>query len=47
MESYQFFEICKLFDKEREKNTHTAVNEKIKTKKSWTLFHNRLFYKAL
>ena len=28
-------------------NTHKVVNEKIKTKKSWTLFYNnRLIYKA-
>ena len=33
--------------KKEKKNTHTAVNEKIKTKKSWTLFYNKLFCKAL
>ena len=37
MKSYQFFKICKRFDKEREKTL-----EKI-----WTLFYNRLFYKVL
>ena len=47
MKSYQFFKICKRFDKEREKNTYAAVNERRKTKKSWTLFYNRLFYKVL
>ena len=31
MKSYQFFKICKRFDKERE-NTYAAVNEK---KKNW------------
>ena len=46
MKSYQFFKIWKPFDKEREK-THVVVNEKRKTAKSWTLFYNRLFYKAL
>ena len=44
MKSYQFFKICKWFDKEREKTIYVAVNEK-KTEKSWTLFYNRLFYK--
>ena len=33
MKSYQFFKICKRFDKEREKSTYTVVNEKIKTEK--------------
>ena len=47
MKSYQFFKILKRLDKEREKNTHAAVNEKRKTEKSWTLFYNRLLYKAL
>ena len=36
IKSYQFFKIA-----------HTAVNEKRKTEKSWTLYYNRLFYKAL
>ena len=45
MKSYQFFKICKRFDKERE-NTDAAVNEKKKTEKSWILFYNRLFYKS-
>ena len=36
IKSYQFF-----------KSSHTAVNEKRKTEKSWTLSYNRLFYKAL
>ena len=45
MKSYQFFKICKRFDKERE-NTYAAVNEKKKTEKSWILFYNRLFYKS-
>ena len=39
MKSYQFFKICKHFDKETEK----TVDEKRKTEKSWTLFYNRLF----
>ena len=43
MKSYQFFKIWKYFDKEKEKNTYAAVNEKRKNEKSWTL----LFYKAL
>ena len=43
IKSYQFF---KHVDKEREKNTHAVVNMKRKTGKSWTLFYNRLFYKA-
>ena len=30
MKSYQFFQICKRFDK-KEKNTYAAVNEKRKT----------------
>ena len=30
MKSFQFFEIYKRFDKKREKNIHTAVNEKIR-----------------
>ena len=47
MKSYQFFKICKRFYKKKRKNTHTAVNVKRKTEKSWTLFCNRLFYKAL
>ena len=46
MKSYQFFEICKRFDKEREKNTYAAVDEKRKTDNTWTFF-NRLCYKAL
>ena len=37
MKSYQFFKICKHFDKEREK-TLGLVNEKRKTEKSWTFF---------
>ena len=39
MKSYQFFKICKHFDKETEK----TLNEKRKTEKSWTLFYNRFF----
>ena len=31
----------------KEKNTHTAVNEKGKTEKSWTLFYKKLFYKII
>ena len=31
----------------KEKDIHTAVNEKRQTEKRWTLFYNRLFYKAL
>ena len=30
----------------KEKNTHTAVNEKRETDKCSTLFYNRLFYNA-
>ena len=33
MKSYQFFKICKRFDKEREKNTYAVVNDKRKTEK--------------
>ena len=47
MKSYKFFKIWKRIFKEREKNTYVAVNEKRKTEKNWTLFYNRLFYKAL
>ena len=36
MKSYQFFKICKCFDKER-KNTFAAVNEKRKTEKKLDL----------
>ena len=46
MKSYKFFKIYKRIDKEREK-TYVAVNEKRKTEKSWVLFYNMLFYKAL
>ena len=42
MKSYQFFKIYKRFYKKKKK-THTAVNKKRKTEKSWNL----LFYKAL
>ena len=45
MKPYQFFKIWKPFDKEREKNTHAAVNEKRKTEKRWTLFYNSYFIK--
>ena len=34
------------FPQEKEKSTHTTVNEKRKTEKSWTLFYNKLLYKA-
>ena len=47
MKIFQFFKIYQRFDKEREKNTYTAVNEERKTEKICTLFYNRLFYKAL
>ena len=47
MKSHQLFKIYKRFDKEREKNTHTVANGERKTEKSWTLFYNRLFYKAI
>ena len=43
MKSYQFFKIYKRFYKKKKKKTHTAVNKKRKTEKSWNL----LFYKAL
>ena len=46
MKSNQFFKIYKRFDKERKKNTGTAVSEKRKTEKKWNLFYNRLFFKA-
>ena len=39
MKSYQFFKIYKRFYKKREKNSHTAVNEKKKTEKSLNLFY--------
>ena len=42
-----FSKFKKRFDKEREKNSYDAVNEKRKTDKSWTLFYDRLFYKVL
>ena len=47
MKSYQFFKSYKRFDKERKKHPYITVNEKAKVEKKWTLFHNRLFYKAL
>ena len=47
MKSYQFFKICKRFDKEREKKTYVTVNEKRNTEKTWTLFYNGLFYEVL
>ena len=31
----------------KRKNAHRAVNENRRTEKNWTLFYNRLFYKAL
>ena len=43
--SFSKFE--KRFDKEREKNSYEAGNEKRKTDKSWTLFYDRLFCKVL
>ena len=39
MKSYQFFKIYKRFYKKREKNNHTAVNEKRKSEKNWNLFY--------
>ena len=39
MKSYQFFKIYNRFYKEWEKSSHTAVNEKIKTKKSWDFIY--------
>ena len=39
MKSYQFFKIYKSFYKKREKNSHTAINEKRKTEKSWNFFY--------
>ena len=47
MKSFQIFKIHQHFDKEREKETHTAVNENRKIGKICTLFYNRYFYKAL
>ena len=44
MKYYQFFKTYKCFDNKREKNTHTAVNERIKKLISWTLFYSRSFY---
>ena len=55
---YQYFQIFSVFINKmlsifqnllalwqrKRKNTHAAVNEK---RKSWILFYNRLFYKAL
>ena len=40
MKYFQFFKIYKRFNKKREKNTDTTVNEKRKTEKSCTLFYN-------
>ena len=39
MKVYQFFKIYKRFYKKGEKNSHTIVNEKRKTEKSWDLFY--------
>ena len=36
MKPFQFLKIYKRFDKEREKNAHTAVSEKRKTERSCT-----------
>ena len=47
MKSFQIFKIHQHFDKEREKETHTAVNENRKIGKICTFFCNRYFYKAL
>ena len=47
MKSHQLFKIYRRFDKEIEKNTHTVANGEKKSEKSWTLFYNRLFYKAI
>ena len=52
---YQYFQIFFIFIDQnlltrwwrKRKNTHTVINEKRKTEKSWTLFYNRLFHKAL
>ena len=47
MKSFQIFKIHQHFDKEKEKEAHTAVNEKRKIGKIYTLFYNKHFYKAL
>lgn len=47
MKSFQIFNIHQHFDKEREKETHTAVNDNRKIGKICTLFCNRYFYKPL
>ena len=47
MKFYQFFKINKRFYKKREKTLIQQTMRKRKTEKSWTLFYNRLFYKAL
>lgn len=47
MKSFQIFKIHQHFDKEREKETHTAVNDNRKIGKICTLFCNRYFYKPL
>ena len=49
MKSYQFSKIYKRFYKEREKNPTqtTDKEERFCFVKSWILFYNMLFYKAL
>ena len=47
IKSYQFFKVWKRFNKEREKNTYAAVDQKRKTEKGWALFYNSLFYKNI
>ena len=46
MKSYQFFKICKRFDKERE-NTDAAVNEKKKLRKVGFCFITGCFISPL
>ena len=40
MKPYQFFKICKHFNKEREKNTYAAVNEKKTAKRKRQIARN-------
>ena len=46
MKSYQFFKICKRFDKEIEKTLMQQSIRKEKLKKV-EIFYNRLFYEVL
>ena len=46
MKPYQFFKICKRFDKEREKTLMQPSIRNEKLRKVGLLFYNRLFYKC-